>query len=97
MSWKSKIQVQLKVASKQKAISSGLRELAQDLLTTDSPFILVYSSGREQYMSIQFTGEVTKKTKVLILKEYGINVWNIIKPKTHELEARKRKAENCEV
>lgn len=97
MSWKSKIQVQVKQATKQHAISSALKELAADLLKEDSPFILVHSSGREQYMSVQFTGKVTKSTKVMILNEYGIRVWNIIKPRTNVNRTSKRKAENCDV
>ncbi len=83
MSWKSKIQVQLKVATKQKAISSNLKDLVTDLLKGDSEFHLVYSSGREQYMSVRFVGKVSKETKAIVLNEYGIKVWKIIKPRNN--------------
>lgn len=84
MSWKSKMRVQVKVASKKKAISRNLKELTECLLKGDSEFQLVYSSGREKYMSIIFNGEVSKKTKAIILSEYGIKVWKLIKPKQYE-------------
>jgi len=85
MSWKSKIKVQLQVASKKRAISSNLKDLVNDLLKGDTEFQLVYSSSREQYMSVRFKdGKVSKKTKAIILNEYGIRVWKVIKPREYE-------------
>lgn len=81
MSWKKDMIKTLKEASKQKAIASGLKELCVDLLKSDSEFQLIYLSSRGKYISIRFIGEVSKKTKILIIKEYGIKTWNIIKPK----------------
>lgn len=81
MSWKSKIQAQVKQASRQHAIGAGLKELVKELLEYDSEFHLVYSSSREQYMGLRFKDKVSKDVKRMILNDYGLRVWKIIKPR----------------
>ena len=81
MNWKIKIQNQIKEASKQKCISSNLKELSTKLLEYDSEFILVYSGSRGMYLFPRFVDKVSKRVKIMILNEYGLSVWKILKPR----------------
>lgn len=86
MDWKELISEQLDEASKHRAIGRNLKALAKDLLDGDTEFCLVYSSGREQYTTVRFRNDIGKGTAKIILKEYGLPLLKMLKPKNRNHE-----------
>jgi hypothetical protein len=68
MEWKVKIEEQLKQATNQRKISTPLKKLVKIVLSGDTRFNLVYSSSREQYVTLVFRETLSKLTSSILLK-----------------------------
>jgi len=79
MSWKIKIKQQLDEAKRLRAINNSLYKLAKDCLEGDTEFNLVYLSGREQYIWINFRVKLGKETTKILLSKYGKTLWKKLK------------------
>lgn len=66
MSWEILIQQQLKEASKSNKIHSELKKLVKLLLNGSTRFNMVYSSSRDQYMTVIFREPIKSDTALLL-------------------------------
>lgn len=79
MSWKKSIEHQIIEATNHKCISKELKQLSKDLLEGDTEFNLIFLSSRGVYVNLKFKGQMSPKTKNILLTKYGAKIYKYFK------------------